>query len=127
MEQPNVTGDGDAELTPIFWVMVALTGVFGDLLMLTLFAIQHLAFAYRTGELQTAVEHASNVRRVLPLSIAGLFGGLAWYLLRRYMKYDKSEINDALWSGDGTLSLRRSFLTSVTSEVVIGLGASLCL
>ena len=129
MEQPNVTGDGDAELTPIFWVMVALTGVatglFGDLLMWILFGIQHLAFAYHTGELQTAVEHASNVRRVLSLSIAGVFGGLAWYLLRRYMKYDKSEIDDALWSGDGTLSLRRSLLTSVTSEVVIGLGASM--
>jgi chloride channel protein, CIC family len=129
MEQPNVTGDGDAELTPIFWLMVILTGVatglFGDLLMWILFGIQHLAFDYHTGELQTAVEHASYVRRVLSLSIAGVFGGLAWYLLRRYMKYEKSEIDDAIWSGDGTLSLRRSFLTSVTSEVVIGLGASM--
>jgi H+/Cl- antiporter ClcA len=103
MEQPNVTGDGDAELTPIFWVMVALTGVatglFGDLLMWMLFGIQHLAFAYHTGELQNAVEHASNIRRVLSLSIAGVFGGLAWYLLRRYMRYDKSEIDDAIWTG----------------------------
>ena len=41
------------------------------------------------------------------------------------MKYDKSEIDEALWSGNGTLSLRRSFLTSVTSEVVIGLEASM--
>lgn len=48
MEQPNVTGDGGAERTPIFWVMIALTGVatglFGDLLMWILFGIQHLAF-----------------------------------------------------------------------------------
>jgi CIC family chloride channel protein len=129
MEQPNVTGDGDAEQTPIFWLMVVLTGVatglFGDLLMIILFGIQHLAFNYHTGELQTAVEHSSDVRRVLSLSIAGVFGALAWYLLRRYMKYDKSEIDDALWAGDATLSLRRSFLTSVISEVVIGLGASM--
>ncbi len=129
MEQPNVTGDGDAEHTPIFWLMVVLTGVatglFGDLLMIVLFGIQHLAFNYHTGELQAAVEHSSDVRRVLSLSIAGVFGALAWYLLRRYMKYDKSEIDDALWAGDATLSLRRSFLTSVISEVVIGLGASM--
>ncbi len=129
MEQPNVTGDGDAEHTPIFWLMVVLTGVatglFGDLLMIVLFGIQHLAFNYHTGELQAAVEHSSDVRRVLSLTIAGVFGALAWYLLRRYMKYDKSEIDDALWAGDATLSLRRSFLTSVISEVVIGLGASM--
>jgi chloride channel protein, CIC family len=25
-EQPNATGDGDAALTPVFWLMVALTG-----------------------------------------------------------------------------------------------------
>jgi len=27
MEQPNVTGDGDAALTPVFWLAVLLTGV----------------------------------------------------------------------------------------------------
>jgi CIC family chloride channel protein len=26
IEQPNVTGDGEAELTPKFWLMVGLTG-----------------------------------------------------------------------------------------------------
>ena len=50
MEQPNVTGDGDAALTPVFWLMVALTGIatglFGDFLMWILFGIQHLAFDY---------------------------------------------------------------------------------
>jgi H+/Cl- antiporter ClcA len=41
------------------------------------------------------------------------------------LKNEKSEIDDSLWNGDGELSLRRSFLTSVVSEVVIGLGASI--
>jgi chloride channel protein, CIC family len=129
MEQPNVTGDGDAALTPIFWLMVALTGIatglLGDLLMLILFTTQHLAFSYHTGELQSAVERVSDERRVLSLLIAGVFGGIAWYLLRRYMRSSKSEIDEALWSGDGNLSVRRSFLTSVISEIVIGLGASM--
>jgi H+/Cl- antiporter ClcA len=129
MEQPNVTGDGDAALTPVFWLMVALTGVatglFGDFLMWILFGVQHFAFDYHAGELQSAVEHASDVRRVLALAIAGAFGGVAWYLLRHYLKYENSEIDDAVWSGDGKLSFRRCFLTSVISEVVIGAGASI--
>ena len=87
----------------MFWLMVALTGVatglFGEFLMWILFGVQHLAFGYHTGELQTAVEHASKARRVLSLLIAGVFGGVAWYLLRRYMKYEKSEIDDAVWGG----------------------------
>jgi len=109
--------------------MVALTGIatglFGDFLMWILFGVQHLAFGYHSGELQTAVEHASKVRRVLSLTLGGVFAGVAWYLLRRYLKYDKSEIDDAVWSGDGSLSLRRCFLTSVISEIVIGAGASI--
>src|SRR5579871_5823444 len=47
-EQPNAAGDGEAALTPVFWVLVVLTGVaaglFGDLMMLLLFAVQRLAF-----------------------------------------------------------------------------------
>jgi len=33
-EQPNATGDGDAALSPVFWVMVAATGVAAGLLEL---------------------------------------------------------------------------------------------
>jgi H+/Cl- antiporter ClcA len=128
-EQPNVTGDGDAALTPRFWAMVVLTGVatglFGDLLMWVLFGVQHLTFNYHAGELQTAVEHASKLRRVLALVIAGVFGGVAWYLLRRHLAEEHSEIDDALWRGDGSLSFRRSLLTSLISEVVIGMGTSI--
>jgi len=129
MEQPNVTGDGDAALRPIFWPMVVLTGVatglFGAFLMVMLFGVQHIAFSYHSGELQTAVEHVSKVRRVLSLLIAGVFGGVAWYSLRRYLKNEKTEFDDAVWRGDGRLGFRRSFLTSVISEVVIGMGASM--
>ena len=74
-EQPNATGDGEAALTPRFWAMVALTGVaaglFGDLMMLLLFTVQHLAFGYHTGTLESGVEHASDTRRLVVLLIAG--------------------------------------------------------
>jgi H+/Cl- antiporter ClcA len=129
MEQPNNTSDGAAALTPRFWCAVALTGVatglFGDLMMAILFAVQRWAFGYSTGSFQAGVQHASGVRRMVSLLVAGAFGGIAWFLLRRYTEGRQSEIDDALWSGTGTLSFRRSLGTSVISEVVIGMGASL--
>ena len=129
MEQPNATGDGDAALTPRFWLMVVLTGIatglFGDLLMWVLFGVQHLAFDYHSGELQTAVERVSDERRVVVLVIAGLFGAVAWYLIRRYMKDETTEIDDSIWNGDGKLGPRGAFATSVVSEIVIGMGASI--
>jgi H+/Cl- antiporter ClcA len=129
MEQPNITSDGQAALTPVFWLMVALTGVatglLGDLMMVILFNVQHLAFGYHTGTFEAGAEHASAARRVTSLVVAGAFGGVAWFLLRRYTKGKRSEIDDAIWNGDGRLSFRRSLGTSVISEVVIGMGASI--
>jgi H+/Cl- antiporter ClcA len=128
-EQPNVTGDGQTALTPVFWVMIALTGVaadlFGDLMMLLLFSVEHLAFGYQAGPFEAGVQHAAAVRRVAVLLAAGEFGGVAWYLLRRSTKGEKSEIDDVVWNGDGRLSFRRCLGTSAISEVVIGMGASL--
>lgn len=128
MEQPNVTHDGEASLTPTFWVAVALTGVatglFGDLLMWVLATVERWAFNYRSGSYSTAVAETSGAHRVLSLLIAGVIGAVCWYLVRRYLRHEHSEIDDALWNGDGQLSMRRSFLTSIISEVVIGLGAS---
>jgi H+/Cl- antiporter ClcA len=128
-EQPDAASDSEVAPTPVFWLMVALTGIatglFGDLLMWILFGVPHLAFSYHSGGLQTAVERASDLRRMLSLSIAGVFGSIAWYLVRKYTKGEKSEINEAVWGGDGLLGFRRSLATSVVSEVVIGMGASL--
>ncbi len=129
MEQPNVTHDGEAALSARFWVAVAVTGVatglFGDLMMVILFWFQHTAFNYHTGSFESAVENVSGLRRVVVLLIAGAVGGVAWYVLRRYTKGECSEVDEAVWNGSGKLSLRRSLGTSVISEVVIGMGASL--
>jgi CIC family chloride channel protein len=128
-EQPNATGDGDAPLTLKFWLMVMLTGVaaglFGDLMMLVLFSTDHIAFNYSNGPLEAAVKHASDLRRLLSVVIAGAFGGTAWYLLRRYTAGHKSDLDDVVWSEGEKLSFRRSLGTSLISEVVVGLGASL--
>lgn len=128
-EQPNATGDGDAALTPVFWAMIVLTGVaaglFGDLMMLILFSVQHLAFGYHSGSLEAAVEHASDVRRLVVLLAGGVIGGVAWFLLRRYTSGQKSDLDDVVWGEGAKLSFRRSLGTSVISELVIGMGASI--
>ncbi len=101
------------------------TGLLGDAMMAILFKAEHLAFGYHNGNFQSGVEHASGTRRVVVLLIAGAFGGVAWYLLRKYTKGEKSEVDDVIWQGGSRLSFRRSLGTSVISEVVVGLGASI--
>ena len=129
MEQPNITSGGAGVLTPRFWVMVVLTGIaaglLGALMMAILFNVQYAAFGYHEGSLQHGAEQASAARRVASLLIAGAFGGVAWFLLRRYTEGEPSEIDEAVWNGDGRLSFRRCLGTSVISEVVIGMGASI--
>ena len=129
MEQPNVTHDGEAQLTPQFWLAAALTGVaaglFGAFLMWLLAEFERAGFRYHSGSFQSAVATVSSSRRIVVLLIASVFGAVSWYLIRRFLTHERSDIDDAIWNGDGELSLRRSFLTSVVSEVVIGLGASI--
>jgi H+/Cl- antiporter ClcA len=129
MEQPNASHDGDAALTPAFWIAVVVTGVatglLGDAMMAILFFFEHTAFGYHHGTFEAAVKRSSALRRVVVLMIAGAFGGVAWYLLRRCLKNKKAEVDDALWNGTGRLSFRRSLGTSVISEIVVGMGASL--
>ena len=128
MEQPNVTSD-DAPLTPKFWIALCLTGVatglFGIALMWILRLFERLAFNYHSGSYSSAVSATSGLHRVIMLVISGLVGAVGWYFIRHYLKNEKSEIDEAVWTGDGELSLRRSFLTSFLSEIVIGLGASI--
>lgn len=128
-EQPNASGDGDAVLDARFWAALLLTGVaaglFGDLMMLLLRTVQHVAFDYHRGYFEQAVERSSDTRRLLCLLIGAAIGGPAWYLLRRWTKGERSEVDDALWRGDGRLSFRRCLGSGAISEVVVGLGASL--
>lgn len=129
MEQPNATGDGDAPLTPMFWALVAVTGVatglLGDLMMLVLHAVEHLAFGSDPGGFGAEVTNAGAFRRLVALACAGAFAGVAWFFLRRWTAGKKSDLDDSLWTGSGELSLRRSLPSSVFSEVVVGAGASL--
>ncbi|HLI24212.1 MAG TPA: chloride channel protein, partial [Acidimicrobiales bacterium] len=141
MEQPNVTGDGDAPLSARFWAAVVATGIAtglaGDAMMVILTTVEHLAFGYHDSgvlatlqrvsggvDFQTAVERTDGLHRVVSLLVAGVLGGVAWYLLRRWTT-GRSEVDEAIWDGDGHLAVGRSLGTSIISEVVIGMGASI--
>lgn len=128
MEQPNVTHEGEARLTPLFALTLVatavLTGLFGSALMLLLYTVEHLAFGFDSGTFENGAEHASVLRRFISLAIAGVVGGAGWYVLRRYVK-GLSEVDEAVWAGEGRLSFQRSLGTSVLSEIVVGMGASL--
>src|SRR5271165_4173805 len=129
MDQPNITSGGAGVLTPRFWVMVVLAGIaaglLGALMMAILFNVQYAAFGYHAGSLEHGAEQASAARRVASLLIAGVFGGVAWFLLRRYTKGEPSELDEAVWNGDGRPSFLRCLGTSVISEIVIVMGASI--
>ena len=63
-EQPNATGDGEAALTPTFWLALVVTGVatgfMGIGLMALLFTVQDLAF----GTAVTSTPCSAPTRRV---------------------------------------------------------------
>jgi len=128
MEQPNVTHDV-VPLNGPFWVALTLTGIatglMGAGLMAVLFTTEHLAFGYHSGSFLAGVAHASAARRVLVLALAGLVGSSAWLVLRRLTPGQHAEIDHALWRGDAQLSLPRSLGTSLISELVVGMGASI--
>ncbi|GAB3579356.1 chloride channel protein [Calidifontibacter terrae] len=130
MMQPNVTHDGDAALTPRFWIAIVLTGVVtglaGIALMKLLQFVAWLAFGARDfADFAPKVEAAAPWGRLWPVLLAGAIAGPGWFLLRRYTAGRKSEVDDVLWTGEGRLSFRRSLGTSVLSEIIVGLGASL--
>jgi H+/Cl- antiporter ClcA len=129
MEQPNATGDGDLALDGQFWLLLVVTGVatglVGALLMFVLNAVIHLAFGGSITTFLAAVERTSWQRRIVVLAVGGLVTGVGWYLLRRFTAGRPSDLDDAVWTGTGELSFRRSSVSSLLSVVAVGAGASL--
>jgi H+/Cl- antiporter ClcA len=86
-----------------------------------LHAIQHVAFDYRSGAFEGAVERASALRRVTVLTIAGAAAGFAWWALRR--DGDPVSVNSAL---TGTrMPVVGSVLNATVQVFIVAAGASL--
>lgn len=94
-------------------------------MMVVLFSVEHVAFGYHTGPFEQAVERACDLRRVASLMVAGAVGGVLWYLVRRVTAGERSDVDDAIWKGYARLSFRRCLGSSLISELVIGMGASI--
>jgi chloride channel protein, CIC family len=127
--QPNVDAHGSlGPLPPAFWVLVALTGVgaglCGAALMALLRAVQHLAYAYHTGDFLSGVEHVPGNWRILVLLGAGVVAGVARPLLRRFLGASES-LSEAIWSQYGRLHALRTFADGILSIVLVGMGVSL--
>jgi len=101
------------------------TGLLGAFLMFVLFSVAHLVFGHADTTFEFAVEHTSAGRRVVALVVAGAVGGAAWFVWRRVTTGERADVDDAVWRGTGELSFRRSLGSSLISEVVVGMGASL--
>jgi H+/Cl- antiporter ClcA len=101
------------------------TGLLGALLMFVLFSVQQLTYGHAGTSFEYAVVHTAASRRFVALVVAGAVGGLAWFVVRRATRGERSDIDDAVWNGTGELSFRRSMGTSLVSEVVVGMGASI--
>jgi H+/Cl- antiporter ClcA len=130
--QPNVLGSGTLRaLSPLFWVLVVVTGVgaglAGGLLMLLLHAVQHTAWPYRPGDkFLSAVQHATPLRIMCVLAIAGLLAGVVRFLLRQETGGGHGgELAERIWFHAGRLDPLRTLVRAVLSIVIVGMGASL--
>lgn len=127
-EQPNAADDV-VPMTARFWGVLVLvgvaTGLLADLMMYVLFNVEQLTYGHAGSSFGYAVEHSSDTRRVVALAVAGAVGGVAWFAWRRWTANERSDVDDAIWRGSGEVSFRRSLGTSLISEVVIGMGASI--
>ena len=129
--QPNVAAAAAEPGFPgAFWVVVVVAGVGAGLagggLMLLLHAVEHLAWPYRPGhdDLLDAIERASAGRRVLVLTIAGVWVGVGGLAVRRTFGTG-GDVNAAIWFRSGRVAALSTIARGVLSIVAVGLGMSL--
>lgn len=73
-----------ARITAVVAVLGLTSGFIGAGLVLLLHTIQHLAFGYSDGLFLFGAEHASPIRRLICLMVAGLVAGVGWWAVYRW-------------------------------------------
>lgn len=126
--QPNVP-DGSPGYTIAFCAVVVITGLGAGLgaglLMLLLHAVQHLAYGYSHGSFLDAVRRAPGWRRVVVLTLAGIFGAGAWWSIRRTSDGSGGGLTDSIWEKQGRLPFVETVLNGVVQIVIVAMGAPL--
>lgn len=112
-------------------VVTALVGVGGGiggaLVYLALHGIQHLAFGYSEGSFLEGLLEAPPVNRVVALVVAGILGGVGWWLLRWW---GRRRPDHAVVSVEASVGGRRmpgvvTLINAGLQIVIVGLGASI--
>lgn len=115
-------------VTPRLLLAAVVTGVAAGALAIALSAllrvVQHVAFGYRHGRFLDGVAAASDTRRIVAVTLAGLVASLGWWALRQSRgSATRVEVASAL--AGKRLSLRASLAGAVLQIVTVGLGAPL--
>lgn len=112
-----------------FWLIVMLTGVgtgvSAGVLMAILHGVQHLCYAYHTGDFQSAVERVSPVRRVVIVSLAGVIAAAGVWLLKHTPGGKIAQVDDAIWFRSGRMASAKTLAQAVLSVVIVAMGAAL--
>lgn len=128
--QPN-DGPGQVsfQFSPRFWAMVVLTGIGtgigAGLFMTLLHLVQHTLYKYHSGDFQSAVEHASPMRRVAVLTAAGVIAAAGVLALKRSPGGKPGAINEAIWFKSTHIAAAKTILQGALSIIIVGMGASL--
>lgn len=104
-------------------VVAVLTGIAGALLTVLLHAAQHVVFGDVGRSFAEDVRDASPIRRLVGMTIAGAFVGVAWWQLRRRMTL--VPVRTALADPPARLPFRSTVLDAAIQIVAVGAGASL--
>jgi len=123
--KPNVTHDGEARLTPKFWLA---RGV--DRLVATgLSRPFNVDSSPSVNALDSLPLRVPPERRGRVQLDSRIVGPVDWWVIgacrgfdQAFIKHEKSDIDDAVWNGEGESFRCAEFLTSIVSEIVIGLG-----
>jgi len=111
-----------------FALLLILTGIVaglaGGALMRLLYAVEHVSWHYRTGNLLEAASRASTRRHILVLLLAGIIIGAGGKLFHRLLG-KPAEVNAAIWFRSGKMPVLATLAQAVHSIVIVGMGTSL--
>lgn len=124
--QPNIQ---ELPFRARFWACVLVVGILVGLsaagLMALLQFVQHTVWSYHAGVFLDGVDGTPGWRRVATLTAAGVFGGIAMWLIGRWYGWKAIDVDGSIWKGTGKLPFLQGSAVAVVSMTLVGLGMSL--
>ncbi|WP_255447227.1 chloride channel protein [Schumannella soli] len=130
--RPHIPGDGPFRRWLLRTIVVTAlvgvgAGVAGGLVFAALHGIQHLAFNYSEGTFLNGLLEAPPAARVIALVIAGVIGGVGWWLLRRWgvRRAEHAVVSVEAAVGGKRMPVVVTILNAGLQIIIVGLGASI--